>query len=115
MKKHTVVGAELFAGIRTDFDEAAAEVALCHHERWDGKGYPRGLAADAIPLFARIVAVADVFDALSAKRVYKDAWPREKIAAVFVEEAGTHFDPEFAALLVANQLEAEALRARRPD
>ena len=115
MKKHTIVGAELFAGIRTDFDECAAEVALCHHERWDGKGYPRGLAGDAIPLFARIVAVADVFDALSSKRVYKEAWPREKIAVVFVEEAGTHFDPEFAALLVANQLEAEALRARRPD
>ena len=115
MKKHTIVGAELFAGIRTDFDECAAEVALCHHERWDGKGYPRGLAGDAIPLFARIVAVADVFDALSSKRVYKEAWPREKIAVVFVEEAGTHFDPELAALLVANQLEAEALRARRPD
>jgi len=114
MKRHTQIGADLFAGIRTDFDESAAEVALCHHEKWDGSGYPRGLAGDAIPLFARIVAVADVFDALSSKRAYKDAWPRERIAALFRDESGRHFDPELAATLVANQSEAEAIRARRP-
>ena len=114
MKRHTQIGADLFAGIRTDFDEGAAEVALCHHEKWDGTGYPRGLAGGSIPLFARIVAVADVFDALSSKRAYKDAWPREKIAALFRDEAGKHFDPELAAILVAHQPEAEAIRARRP-
>ena len=115
MKRHTQIGADLFAGIRTDFDEGAAEVALCHHEKWNGTGYPRGLAGDAIPLFARIVAVADVFDALSSRRAYKDAWPREKIAALFRDEAGKHFDPELAAILVARQPEAEAIRARRPE
>ena len=114
MKRHTQIGADLFAGIRTDFDEGAAEVALCHHEKWNGTGYPRGLAGEAIPLFARIVAVADVFDALSSRRAYKDAWPREKISALFHDEAGKHFDPELAAILVAHQPEAEAIRARRP-
>ncbi len=112
MKRHTRIGADLFAGIRTDFDEGAAEVALCHHEKWNGGGYPQGLAGEAIPLFARIVAVADVFDALSSKRAYKDAWPRERIVTLFGEEAGKHFDPEIAALLVGAIDEAEAIRAR---
>jgi response regulator RpfG family c-di-GMP phosphodiesterase len=112
MKRHTEIGAQLFAGLRTDFDESAAEVALAHHERWDGRGYPRGLAGESIPLFARIVAVADVFDALSSKRAYKDAWPREKITAFFREEAGKHFDPTLAAILIEHQREAEEIRAR---
>lgn len=112
MKRHTEIGAQLFAGLRTDFDESAAEVALAHHERWDGKGYPRGLAGESIPIFARIVAVADVFDALSSKRAYKDAWPREKITSFFREEAGKHFDPTLADILVAHQSDAEAIRAR---
>jgi response regulator RpfG family c-di-GMP phosphodiesterase len=112
MKRHTEIGAQLFAGLRTDFDESAAEVALAHHERWDGKGYPRGLAGESIPIFARIVAVADVFDALSSKRAYKDAWTREKITSFFREEAGKHFDPTLADILVAHQSDAEAIRAR---
>jgi putative two-component system response regulator len=115
MKRHTEIGAQLFAGLRTDFDESAAEVALAHHERWDGRGYPRGIAGEAIPLFARIVAVADVFDALSSKRAYKDAWPREKITAFFREEAGKHFDPTLATLLVEHQSEAEEIRARHAE
>ena len=115
MKRHTEIGARLFAGLRTDFDETAAEIALAHHERWDGKGYPRGLAGEEIPLFARIVAVADVFDALSSRRAYKDAWPREKIEAFFRDEAGRHFDPELGQILVESIAEAEAIRARRPE
>ena len=114
MKRHTQIGADLFAGLRTDFDEGAAEVAFCHHERWDGKGYPRGIVGAEIPLFARIVAVADVFDALSSKRAYKDAWAPEKIRALFEEEAGRHFDPEIAAILIKHQTEAESIRAHRP-
>lgn len=115
MRRHTQIGADLFAGIRTDFDESAASVALAHHERWDGRGYPQGLRGEEIPLFARIVAVADVFDALSARRSYKEAWAPAKIAAYFEAEAGKHFDPELAEILLANQKVAEAIRARRPD
>lgn len=115
MKRHTEIGAALFAGIRTDFDESAAAVALCHHERFDGRGYPHGLKGEAIPYFARIVAVADVFDALSSKRVYKDAWSRERITAYFAEQSGAQFDPQFAALILAHQSQAEAIRARRTD
>ncbi len=114
MKRHTEIGASLFAGLRSDIDESAAEVARSHHEKWDGTGYPRGLAGADIPLFARIVAVADVFDALSSRRAYKDAWPRERIVALFGEEAGRHFDPELARLLVESIGEAEAIRARHP-
>jgi putative two-component system response regulator len=115
MKQHTEIGARLFAGIRTDFDEIAATIALCHHERWDGRGYPRGLSGEAIPLFARIVTVADVFDALSSRRSYKDTWPRAKIVAFFEEQIGNHFDPELAEILLLNLPLAEAIRARRAD
>ena len=100
---------------RADADERAAEVARCHHEKWDGTGYPRGLAGEAIPLFARIVAVADVYDALASSRAYKEAWPRERIVALFEQEAGRHFDPELARSLVEEIAEAEAIRARHAE
>ena len=115
MKRHTEIGAALFSGFRTDFDEVAASIALSHHERWDGRGYQHGLVGDAIPLLARIVTVADVFDALSSRRSYKDTWPRAKIVALFEEQIGKHFDPELAQLLLLNMPLAEAIRARRPD
>ena len=69
------------------------EIALAHHEKWDGSGYPRGLAGEAIPLSARIVAIADVFDALTSERPYKKAWPTEQACALIQSEAGQHFDP----------------------
>ena len=115
MKRHTEIGAALFAGLRSDADERAAEVARCHHEKLDGTGYPRGLAGEAIPLFARIVAVADVYDALASSRAYKEAWPRERIVALFEQEAGRHFDPELARSLVEEIAEAEAIRARHAE
>jgi putative two-component system response regulator len=73
--------------------QLASEIALTHHERWDGKGYPQGLSGRAIPLSGRIIAVADVFDALISERVYKAAWPLEKARAYLVEHRGSHFDP----------------------
>jgi len=118
MQQHTVIGANLFSGLRTDFDEAAREVALCHHERWDGCGYPgfgdpAALAAQTpsdpiragrrgaeIPLFARIVGLADVFDALSSRRSYKEAWPESRVVEVIREESGRHFDPELVEILL---------------
>jgi len=71
----------------------AADVARCHHERWDGAGYPLGLAGEAIPLLARIVAIADVFDALCSARPYKPAWPVETARAEILRGSGTQFDP----------------------
>jgi putative two-component system response regulator len=71
----------------------AEAIALGHHERWDGGGYPRGVAGDAIPLPARIVALADVFDALSSDRPYRPAWPRERVLAEIAAGRGSHFDP----------------------
>jgi HD-GYP domain-containing protein (c-di-GMP phosphodiesterase class II)/HAMP domain-containing protein len=75
------------------------EIAECHHEKWDGNGYPAGISGEAIPLSARIVAVADVFDALTSKRPYKDAWPVEKAISMIDEGAAKHFDPEVVAAL----------------
>ena len=99
MKRHTLIGAETLdaalghhPGAR--FLEMARDIALAHHERWDGGGYPRGLAGEDIPLCGRIVAVADVYDALTTKRKYKEAFPHELARSIIVEESGTHFDPD---------------------
>lgn len=120
MKKHTLYGADLFADIYSDFDEFAAEVILNHHERWDGKGYPghvdprthqplpgfetekggaRGKCGAEIPLFGRIVALADVYDALSCSRCYKEAWDHDRVLDTIREEAGKQFDPELVEVL----------------
>jgi hypothetical protein len=93
MEKHTLIGAEIFSDPGTPIFEMAQVLALNHHERYDGKGYPNGLENEEIPLAARIIAVADVFDALAAKRQYKDAIPLEKIYQILKDESGTHFDP----------------------
>ena len=77
----------------------AAEIALSHHERWDGKGYPQGLRGKAIPLSGRIVALCDVYDALCSNRIYKSAWDQEQIMAYFRENAGSQFDPDVVAAL----------------
>ena len=76
----------------------AAEIALGHHEKWGGSGYPNGLVGDEIPESARIVAIADVFDALTMKRPYKEAWSIEKAVEVIERDAGTHFDPRLVKL-----------------
>jgi putative two-component system response regulator len=75
-------------------------VALCHHEKWDGSGYPRGLQGEDIPLFGRIVAVADVFDALTSVRPYKPAWPLEEACAWLRDQRGLHFQPELVDLFL---------------
>ena len=100
MKTHTTIGGELLAGGTSRVMELAREIALNHHERWNGKGYPRGVAGNDIPFFARVAAVADVFDALTSERPYKTAWPRDKAFALIKEEAGAHFDPHLAELFV---------------
>ncbi len=93
MRKHTVIGGEMLEGSRSPVLEMAREIALNHHERWDGSGYPEGLAGPAIPECARIVAVVDVFDALSHDRVYRRAAPRSEVIGILEKGRGAHFDP----------------------
>ncbi|MEC7816118.1 MAG: HD domain-containing phosphohydrolase [Pseudomonadota bacterium] len=93
MQTHAEIGAEIIGEDGSDLLNMAREVALCHHEKWDGSGYPRGLKGEAIPISARIVALADVFDALTSERPYKHAWPIDDAVALIREQAGQHFDP----------------------
>lgn len=98
MKTHTTAGEELLTHAKKELGESgylntAVEMAAYHHEWWNGKGYPYGISGEEIPLCARIMAVADVFDALTSKRCYKSAMPLEKAYAIIREESGTHFDP----------------------
>jgi HD-GYP domain-containing protein (c-di-GMP phosphodiesterase class II) len=107
MKEHTLEGEKIIElalkgiGVSSEYLETARQVSGGHHERWDGTGYPRGLKGDEIPLCARIVAIADVFDALTCLRPYKEPWPFEKALATIQEESGTHFDPELVDAFVA--------------
>ena len=94
MKRHTTIGMEILSGGRSQLLLLAGDIASCHHERWDGNGYPRGLRGDEIPLAARIVAVADFFDALTHDRRYRAALPLREVVEMVREGAGAHFDPE---------------------
>jgi len=100
MKTHPKIGYDILSKSDAPVFQMAAEIALRHHERWDGTGYPDGLAGEQIPESARIVAIADVFDALSMKRPYKDAWPLEKVMATIKESSGSHFEPRLVALFI---------------
>lgn len=93
VKQHTTIGAKILAGGRCPVLRVGHVIALTHHERWDGRGYPRGLAGAEIPLEGRIVAVADVFDALTHERPYKPAWPVVEAVAEVLDQAGRQFDP----------------------
>ena len=102
MKTHTTLGrssieeAERRLGMKVDFLTVAKEIAYSHQEKWDGSGYPEGLAGDAIPMSARMMAIADVYDALISKRVYKPAFSHEEACRILAEGRGTHFDPDMA-------------------
>ncbi|AEG01795.1 HD domain-containing phosphohydrolase [Methylomonas methanica] len=93
MKTHTTIGYGILTQSDAPLFQLAGQIALNHHEKWDGSGYPHGLSGNAIPESARIVALADVFDALSMKRPYKDPWPTDKIVSTLKESAGSHFEP----------------------
>jgi len=136
MKQHTVLGARLFSDSQSSFDDAAMVVALNHHERWDGKGYPGhvdpmtgnplpgrvgpdgkalGKKGEEIPILGRIVALADVFDALCSKRVYKEAWTDEETLAALKEGKGTQFDPELIDIFFSCLDVIFSIRARYKD
>ncbi len=94
MKQHAAIGARILGGSRTGFIKLAEVIALTHHERWDGSGYPQGLRGTRIPIVGRITAIADVFDALTTRRPYKEPFSLEKSFAIIRESKGTHFDPD---------------------
>jgi HD-GYP domain-containing protein (c-di-GMP phosphodiesterase class II) len=93
MENHCSIGADILRNCESAFDEMAMEIALHHHENWDGSGYPQGLRKEEIPFMARITAIADVFDALSSRRVYKDAWADNSVAEEMEKLFGVKFDP----------------------
>jgi HD-GYP domain-containing protein (c-di-GMP phosphodiesterase class II)/DNA-binding response OmpR family regulator len=93
MKEHPTIGAQILSGSRSKLLQMAERIAATHHEKWDGTGYPAGLAGNDIPLEARIVTLADVFDALTSPRVYKDAWGLDEAVGYVVKLSGSHFDP----------------------
>jgi putative two-component system response regulator len=101
MMTHAEIGGEILGDEDSTLLKMAREVAINHHEKWNGKGYPTGLVAEEIPLTARIVAIADVFDALTSERPYKKAWSIEKTIALIEEESGKHFDPSLVPLFLS--------------
>jgi putative two-component system response regulator len=110
VKRHSEIGYEMLAGSPSEIVQVGARIARSHHERWDGSGYPRGLAGEAIPLEGRIAAVADVFDALSSDRVYRPAFPPGVAVEMMRAERTTHFDPELLDEFVAALPEVERVR-----
>ncbi len=115
MRQHPTVGLAILDGSARPILKAAAVIAHQHHEKYDGSGYPQGLKGEDIHLYARIVAVADVFDALSHKRCYKEAWPIEQVVAHLRDVAGKHLDPTLVDVLVANIDDAVSINQRWPD
>lgn len=111
MERHTLIGAEILSGSGYALLRLAEEIALTHHERWDGRGYPHGLAAGDIPIAGRIVAAADVFDALTHERPYKSAWSARAALEEIEACAGTQFDPAVVAALLRVAPEAGAIEA----
>jgi putative two-component system response regulator len=121
MKTHAELGraaiqhAEDQLGLEVPFLTVAKDIAWCHQEKWDGSGYPRGLKGEAIPLSARLMALADVYDALISRRVYKEGMPHEKAVGIIREGRGTHFDPDLTDLFLERADEFRAVAARFAD
>jgi putative two-component system response regulator len=112
IKKHNIIGYEILTKSQTPLFKMAAEVALYHHEKWDGSGYPSGLKGEDIPASGRILAIADVFDALTMKRPYKEPWPIEKAFEAIQQDAGTHFDPRLAELFISIKEKIADIKAK---
>jgi len=115
MRGHAMLGHDMLSGSESSVLQAGAMIALDHHERWDGAGYPSGRSGEDIHIFGRIVAVADVFDALGSRRCYKEAWPLKTIVTTIEAEAGQQFDPKVVQALLKNIDNIAALRTEFPD
>ncbi len=102
MKTHTTIGAKILGNSKAKILQVAEQIALSHHEKWNGKGYPRGLSGDKIPLVGRIVALADTFDALTSKRPYKEPYPVAIALEIIKKERGQHFDPDVVDVFLEN-------------
>lgn len=115
MRTHTLIGARIIGQHSHGLLKLAHTIALYHHEKWDGSGYPNQIAGEEIPLVGRIAAVADVFDALTAERPYKKAWSVDEALALFEEQKGKHFDPRIVELLFENLPKILAIKERFKD
>jgi putative two-component system response regulator len=115
MKRHAEYGYRILANSESELLQLAAVIAWTHHEKWDGSGYPRGLAGGDIPQVGRIVAVADVFDALTSSRPYKPAWPLERALELLKSEAGRHFDPDCVEAFLTRLDDALAIQRQFQD
>lgn len=115
IKEHTIIGHRILSGSSAELLQAAAEIALNHHERFDGSGYPRELIGEEIPLHGRIVAVADTFDALTSSRPYKAAWAASLAWSFLEQHAGSRFDPACVTAFLRARQDADQIRAAFPD
>jgi putative two-component system response regulator len=115
MKTHTLIGAEIIGEHQSELLTVARSIALTHHERWDGKGYPNALAGEAIPIEGRIAAICDVFDALLSVRPYKSAWATKDAVAYIVAESGKAFEPRLVQLFIGLLDDFERIRVRYAD
>ena len=115
MQQHVEFGVQILSGPSSELLDMARSIALSHHERWDGTGYPRRVAGEAIPLAGRIVAIADVFDALTSVRPYKKAWTPEEAIALIRQNAGAHFDPALVQIMESVLPQFDAIRLRYQD
>ncbi|MEO5327085.1 MAG: response regulator [Magnetococcus sp. THC-1_WYH] len=115
VKAHAAIGADILKRGNSPLFRMAAAIALNHHEKWNGSGYPNGIAGEKIPEAARIVAIADVFDALTMKRPYKDPWPIDKALALLQRDAGSHFDPRLVVLFLSIMDEIKVIKNNFED
>ena len=112
MTKHSIYGAKMLGEDHSELITQARLCALTHHEKWNGKGYPNGLSGEDIPLIGRIAAIADVFDALTSKRPYKNAWSEEDAFKLIENERGEHFDPQLVSVFLENKREIMKIKSR---
>jgi len=112
IKTHSAMGAKILSNSKSDIIKTAEQIALTHHEKWNGKGYPQGLSGKKIPLVGRIVCLADIFDALTSKRPYKDPYPAEVACEIIKKEYGEQFDPDVADVFLENIDEALKIKAK---